>query len=194
MRAKVMCFTADTYSCIPYISLAARRKERKIQEPVERMCRYRSTFRFFGGLLLIMFRVLRTVSSRVPKNTSIRQSVPAFVSSCPTISNPVCSRIPAFGRHQASVNPPHFSSTTSSADNNDAIADFFAPPDETFESMGVTSPVLLSRIKNNLKLERPSAVQVAAYDAIAQGNAVTIGAETGRYVGKMLRLLFGFVL
>ena len=46
--------------------------------------------------------------------------------------------------------------------------------------MGVMSPVLLSRLEKDLGLTRPSAVQVATYNAIAEGGDVMIGAEAGR--------------
>lgn len=61
----------------------------------------------------------------------------------------------------------------------DAASDFFAPDGETFASIGVSSPVLLSRVEQQLGLTRPSAVQAAAYTAISSGGDVTIGAETG---------------
>ena len=80
-----------------------------------------------------------------------------------------------------------YSSTSSSSSMND----FFAPDGETFESMGVRSPILLERIKNGLKLDRPSAVQAAAYKAIVEGGDVTIGAETGS--GKTLAYLLPLI-
>jgi superfamily II DNA/RNA helicase len=88
------------------------------------------------------------------------------------------------------------SPTASKANDDDttaaaAISDFFATDDVTFESMGVTSPVLLDRIQNQLRLKRPSAVQAAAYAAIQQGGDVTIGAETGS--GKTLAYLLPLV-
>ena len=42
------------------------------------------------------------------------------------------------------------------------------------------SPVLLSRLEKDLGLTRPSAVQVATYNAIAEAGDVMIGAEAGR--------------
>jgi len=67
-----------------------------------------------------------------------------------------------------------------------AANDFFAPPEITFDSIGIKSQILLDRIQQ-LKIERPSAVQAAAYSAIAEGGDVTIGAETGS--GKTLAYL-----
>jgi superfamily II DNA/RNA helicase len=72
----------------------------------------------------------------------------------------------------------------------DAIHDFFAAPDVTFESIGVTSPILLQRLEK-LGLSRPSSVQASAYAAIQQGTDVTIGAETGS--GKTLAYLLPLV-
>ena len=59
---------------------------------------------------------------------------------------------------------------------------FFADRDEfpDFASLGIQSPILLRRLKDQLKLERPTAVQAAAFREIASGATdVTIGAETG---------------
>ena len=59
---------------------------------------------------------------------------------------------------------------------------FFADRDEfpDFASLGIQSPILLRRLKDQLKLERPTAVQAAAFQEIASGATdVTIGAETG---------------
>lgn len=67
-----------------------------------------------------------------------------------------------------------------------ATNDFFAPPDATFESIGIKSKVLIDRIRG-LNLERPSAVQAAAYASIIEGGDVTVGAETGS--GKTLAYL-----
>ena len=65
---------------------------------------------------------------------------------------------------------------------------FFAPPDVTFASLGVQSPVLLQRLEKGMGLVRPTAVQAAAFSKIALGNNdVTIGAETGS--GKTLAYL-----
>lgn len=52
--------------------------------------------------------------------------------------------------------------------------------------MGIKSQILLDRIQE-LKIERPSAVQAAAYSSITEGGDVTIGAETGS--GKTLAYL-----
>lgn len=128
------------------------------------MCGIRSFFHL-GGLLIIMFRMTLCC---VPKNI-VRQSLPgAFVVSSPRLSR----KINAFTRIESPIR--YFSAT---------VEDFFAPPKETFESIGVSSPLLLSRID----LARPSAVQAAAYTAIAEGGDVTIGAETGS--GKTLAYL-----
>ncbi|KAI2494081.1 helicase [Fragilaria crotonensis] len=72
----------------------------------------------------------------------------------------------------------------------DAIYDFFAAPDVTFQSIGVKSPLLLQRLEQ-LGLSRPSAVQASAYPAIQAGTDVTIGAETGS--GKTLAYLLPLV-
>ena len=86
----------------------------------------------------------------------------------------------------------YFSATTGdTVSPDDAVTDFFAPPEETFESMGIQSPVLLSRIEKNLNLTRPSAVQVAAFSAIAEGGDITIGAETGS--GKTFAYLWPII-
>lgn len=63
---------------------------------------------------------------------------------------------------------------------------FFADPSITFQSMGITSPILLSRIES-LGLSRPTAVQASSFQAISSGSDVTIGAETGS--GKTLAYL-----
>jgi superfamily II DNA/RNA helicase len=85
----------------------------------------------------------------------------------------------------------YFSATSADTSAGDAVTDFFAPPEETFESMGIQSPVLLSRIEKNLNLTRPSAVQVAAFSAIADGGDITIGAETGS--GKTFAYLWPII-
>jgi len=121
-----------------------------------------------------MFRLLRTASSRLPKS-SLHRRLPAFVTCTRPLNSATCGRIVSF---QDYAPARYFSATDASADEG-AVADFFAPPEETFETMGVKSPVLLSRIEKDLDLTRPSAVQVAAYNAIAEGGDVTIGAETG---------------
>lgn len=72
--------------------------------------------------------------------------------------------------------------------------DFFANnslyPD--FASLGLTSPALLSRLSRPpLNLLRPSSVQAASYNAIARGDNVIVGAETG--TGKTLAYLLPLV-
>ena len=84
------------------------------------------------------------------------------------------------------------SSTTSSVEQTSTSSSspsdgFFAAEGETFESIGVKSPVLLERIRNGLNLDRPSAVQAATFMAVSDGGDVTVGAETGS--GKTLAYL-----
>ena len=58
------------------------------------------------------------------------------------------------------------------------FADIDAFPD--FAALGIQSPVLLRRLKEKMKLQRPTAVQAAAFREIASGNTdITLGAETG---------------
>jgi len=65
----------------------------------------------------------------------------------------------------------------------------------SFESIGVSSPTLLRRLERHPALKksggRPSAVQAAAYPAIALGSDAVIGAETGS--GKTLAYLLPLV-
>lgn len=73
---------------------------------------------------------------------------------------------------------------------------FFAPTDQypNFESIGITSSILLQRISENLKLERPSAVQASAFKELSGDkikNNVIMGAETGS--GKTLAYLLPLV-
>jgi superfamily II DNA/RNA helicase len=66
--------------------------------------------------------------------------------------------------------------------------DFFANQITSFESLGIQSPILLQRLKNNLSLTRPTQVQASAFQKIREGSGdVTIGAETGS--GKTLAYL-----
>lgn len=126
-----------------------------------------------GGLLIIiiMFRMTLCDAARVPTNFLRQSCLPgaAFVVSSP--SSPY-TRVQSFKRIASRC----FSATQ----------DFFARG-ETFESIGVSSPILLSRITHMDYLDRPSAVQAAAYKAIAEGGNVTVGAETGS--GKTLAYL-----
>lgn len=83
------------------------------------------------------------------------------------------------------------SSSSSSSSSNDDDSAFFASHEEypDFAALGIQSPVLLDRLANmkssNLnKLSRPTAVQAAAFGAIAAAASssaqdVTVGAETG---------------
>uniref|UniRef100_A0A7S4UVP1 RNA helicase n=1 Tax=Ditylum brightwellii TaxID=49249 RepID=A0A7S4UVP1_9STRA len=77
-------------------------------------------------------------------------------------------------------------SSTTESDNKEetegGVVDFFADESThpTFQSVGITSPVLLSRLESPpLQLKRPSAVQASSFVSIAGGGDVTIGAETG---------------
>jgi superfamily II DNA/RNA helicase len=56
-----------------------------------------------------------------------------------------------------------------------------------FDNLGIESEVLLTRIRDNLRLERPTAVQAATFAQIRTGRNVTVGAETGS--GKTLAYL-----
>ena len=61
-----------------------------------------------------------------------------------------------------------------------------------FASLGISSSTLLQRlISPPLNLARPSSVQAASYDAIARGDNVILGAETG--TGKTLAYLLPLV-
>eukprot|EP00980_Cylindrotheca_fusiformis_P027807 scaffold22560_cov135-Cylindrotheca_fusiformis.AAC.18 len=65
--------------------------------------------------------------------------------------------------------------------------DFFSRDQDSFESMGIQSSVLLERL-NNLGLSRPTQVQSSSFQKIREGvSDVTIGAETGS--GKTLAYL-----
>lgn len=82
-----------------------------------------------------------------------------------------------------------FSSSSSPAHDHDEY--LFADASISFASMGVTSPILLSRLEA-LGHKQPTAVQAAAFGAIASQSSnkqqdVTIGAETGS--GKTLAYL-----
>eukprot|EP00548_Thalassiothrix_antarctica_P015131 CAMPEP_0194171836 /NCGR_PEP_ID=MMETSP0154-20130528/6396_1 /TAXON_ID=1049557 /ORGANISM="Thalassiothrix antarctica, Strain L6-D1" /LENGTH=495 /DNA_ID=CAMNT_0038884307 /DNA_START=370 /DNA_END=1857 /DNA_ORIENTATION=- len=57
--------------------------------------------------------------------------------------------------------------------------------------MGITSEILLDRIRTNLKLKKPTTVQASAYKTITDGGDVTIGAETGS--GKTLAYLLPII-
>lgn len=91
-----------------------------------------------------------------------------------------------------------FSSTPKNMvqDDNNAETNtnsFFAPTDQypNFESIGITSSILLQRISENLKLERPSAVQASTFKELSGDkikNNVIMGAETGS--GVCIFLLF----
>ena len=137
------------------------------------MCRFPASLRL--GVVLAMFRTLCLVSSRVPaRNINILRRPVAFVST-PGFTQRLTTR-----RVSSGIQIQYFSATAASDDVPvDAATDFFAPPDQTFESIGVSSPFLLSRLEAELNLTRPSAVQAASYEAIAEGSDVTIGAETG---------------
>jgi len=80
------------------------------------------------------------------------------------------------------------SSSSSSDDNdNDSNGGFFSQEHADFAALGIQSPVLLERLRRELQLQRPTAVQAAAFaDLVAttattnnSNNDVTIGAETG---------------
>jgi superfamily II DNA/RNA helicase len=74
---------------------------------------------------------------------------------------------------------------------NNSYESFFAPPDVTFSSIGVQSPILLNRLKS-LGISRPSAVQASAYNAILDSeHDVVLGAETGS--GKTLAYLLPLI-
>jgi len=72
------------------------------------------------------------------------------------------------------------SDTNSPQDNNSSEEGIFADSSVTFESMGITSPILLKRLQR-LGLERPTAVQAAAFESLSTlpRTDLTIGAETG---------------
>jgi superfamily II DNA/RNA helicase len=130
-------------------------------------------------MMMMMFRM---ISSRVPKNT-FRQSLPgAFC--IPSPSGRIHVSFPNGTPKVTRIAPRYFSAAAAAAAAAvSSSQDFFAPVHETFQSIGVSSPILQSRID----LERPSAVQAAAYTAISEGGDVTIGAETGS--GKTLAYL-----
>jgi len=65
--------------------------------------------------------------------------------------------------------------------------DFFASEVNSFESMGIQSPILLERLQK-AGLEKPTQVQASAFESLQGGKKdVTIGAETGS--GKTLSYL-----
>ena len=153
------------------------------------MCGFIRNFLRLVGYLFIIIMLRTTLgvaaaarggsSSTVPTNclrsNSCLSEIAAFVVPSPTLV--YTTRIPSLMRRRMSC---RYLSTLPQ--------DFFAPPEETFESMGVTSPILLSRIMLHMNLNRPTAVQAASYKVIAEGgNDVTIGAETGS--GKTLAYL-----
>lgn len=126
----------------------------------------------------MMFRILRVASSScAPKNG---HRLIAFVQPSSRASTPI---LRAFDTDVTR----YFSSGSASSSETA----FFAPSDQTFESMGVSSPILLERIETCARLKRPSAVQAAAYTVIASGEDVTIGAETGS--GKTLAYLLPII-
>jgi superfamily II DNA/RNA helicase len=140
---------------------------------------------------LTMFRLmLRTVASSKIPTSAFRRNIPAFASTSSILKSARCPRMQSF-QQQLTPSVRYFSATSADTSAGDAVTDFFAPPEETFESMGIQSPVLLSRIEKNLNLTRPSAVQVAAFSAIAEGGDITIGAETGS--GKTFAYLWPII-
>ena len=79
-----------------------------------------------------------------------------------------------------------FSSQSAATPSNANDISIFADKSVTFSSMGISSPVLLSRIKQ-LGYDRPTAVQAASFAVLGALTDVTIGAETGS--GKTLAYL-----
>jgi len=92
-----------------------------------------------------------------------------------TIASPISMYSPSWSR---SMTTDDTETMETSGDGTYDSVDGFFSPQEDFESIGVTNKVLLERLEQ-IKLERPSAVQAAAYNAIESGEDVTIGAETG---------------
>ena len=138
-------------------------------------------FRFSLILFVMMQRVLRVASLRVSR--AGRRNLVAFAPQSFQAS-------PNYSiRHRREDLPESVRQQTrlfSAAEPVDAINDFYAPPEATFESIGVKSPILLERLEK-LGFTRPSAVQASTYPAIHEGTDVTIGAETGS--GKTLAYL-----
>ncbi|GKZ00723.1 hypothetical protein MPSEU_001024200 [Mayamaea pseudoterrestris] len=118
-------------------------------------------------LLQMAFSLTLLRSTRCWTSKSIRLSISARQTQC----------------FSTSASTHHHSSSDDNAAQSNNI---FADDSVSFESMGVTSTVLMSRIKA-LGLERPTAVQAASFETIASGSDVTIGAETGS--GKTLAYL-----
>mmetsp|Transcript_29961 Transcript_29961/g.45419 ORF Transcript_29961/g.45419 Transcript_29961/m.45419 type:complete len:572 (+) Transcript_29961:92-1807(+) len=140
---------------------------------------------YFFTLLFIMQRLFRVTPSQyfskdVGRTLQRTRTLAAFV--CSKHKSPSKTRkAEEFTGYCISLErTKQFSSATP------ATNDFFAPPDATFESIGIKSKVLMDRIQG-LNLERPSAVQAAAYASIVEGGDVTVGAETGS--GKTLAYL-----
>lgn len=139
-------------------------------------------------VVIMMQRLLRVASTRVSQ--AERRNLVAFASIDRILQ--ISGRHDYCNPHQRPLRRETLRKQTRlfSTDPVDTINDFFAAPDVTFESIGVTSPILLQRLEK-LGLSRPSAVQASAYTAIQQGTDVTIGAETGS--GKTLAYLLPLV-
>ena len=89
--------------------------------------------------------------------------------------------LPTRRQHHAFSSFRLFSSTAAADDS------FFATEVDSFESMGIQSPILLERLKK-IGLETPTQVQAKSFATVREGTSdVTIGAETGS--GKTLSYL-----
>lgn len=105
--------------------------------------------------------------------------------------NPFCHQH-TYVRHQPLSSTVQVDETSlkNLTNTTDFYADSIQYPD--FASLGITSQTLLSRLSSApLNLSRPSSVQAASYTAIARGNNVIVGAETG--TGKTLAYLLPLV-
>ena len=90
-------------------------------------------------------------------------------------------------QHQQIQLPRRHRSSSSTRINDADTGEFYANPKSypDFESLGITSSVLLNRLttKPGLGLTRPSAVQAAVFETISRGEEdVIVGAETGELI------------
>mmetsp|Transcript_3515 Transcript_3515/g.5395 ORF Transcript_3515/g.5395 Transcript_3515/m.5395 type:complete len:619 (+) Transcript_3515:92-1948(+) len=129
---------------------------------------------FKRSFLAVSKRAFTSSKSRIPLAFGSQWASQLGSRKCAIVSS-ASTPSPAWAR---CLSTDDTETTEPSSDGTYESVDGFFSPQEDFESIGITNNVLLERLQK-MKLDRPSAVQAAAYNAIESGKDVTIGAETG---------------
>lgn len=146
-------------------------------------------------MISLFFSFARASSSRrIVRNTNnvVHSNNLAFIGS--TSCHRSLSSLSLFGSDSTTTNAQsyHYNrytnrrllSSLSSTNNNDDDGDegdddgYFSNKDLTFESLGVQSPILLERLKTNLKLTRPTSVQAKTFPVLSRSIGVANTAKT----------------